>query len=107
MSDQRIPGHTRDDAGVHDRLIPVARVVAVMFLVVGIAGFIPGLTSNYDSMSAAGHESHAELLGIFQVSVLHNVVHLLLGVVGLVMSRTRSGARSFLIGGGIVYLVLW
>jgi hypothetical protein len=76
------------------------------FLAVGIAGFIPALVTDHDAMEAAGHESGAELLGIFQVSVLHNVVHLLFGVLGLVAARRWTWARSFLIGGGLVYLVL-
>jgi hypothetical protein len=84
-----------------------AAAVGVMFLLVGIAGFIPGLTTEYDSMAMAGHESEAMLLGIFQVSVLHNIVHLLFGIAGLAMSRTINGARNFLIGGGIIYALLW
>ncbi|WP_434449250.1 DUF4383 domain-containing protein [Lentzea sp. E54] len=84
-----------------------AMVVAVVFLVVGIAGFIPGLTTNYDGMTFAGHESTAMLLGVFHVSILHNIVHLLFGIVGLMMARTVAGASAFLIGGGVVYAVLW
>ena len=84
-----------------------AMVVGAVFLVVGIAGFVPGLTTNYDELTFAGHESGALLLGVFQVSILHNIVHLLFGVAGLAMARTLSGARAFLIGGGVVYLVLW
>jgi hypothetical protein len=41
------------------------------------------------------------------VSILHNIVHLLFGAAGLVMARTAAGARTFLIGGGAIYLVLW
>lgn len=81
--------------------------VGVVFLLVGVLGFIPGITTNYDSLQVAGHESHAELLGVFQVSVLHNVVHLLFGAAGLALARSASGARFFLVGGGVVYLVLW
>ena len=84
-----------------------ALVVAAVFLLVGILGFIPGATTDYDGMTFAGHESTAMLLGVFHVSILHNVVHLLFGVVGLVMARTVSGATGFLVGGGVVYLVLW
>ncbi len=84
-----------------------AMVVAVVFLVVGIAGFIPGLTTEYDGMTFAGHESTAMLMGVFHVSILHNIVHLLFGIVGLALARTPSGARNFLIGGGVVYAVLW
>ena len=70
----------------------VATVVAVAFLVVGILGFIPGITTHYGDMSFAGHESDSQLLGIFEVSVLHNIVHLLFGVVGLALARTPGGA---------------
>src|SRR5579884_1726158 len=85
----------------------VASLVAAVFLLVGILGFIPGVTTHYGSMAFAGHDSGAKLLGLFQVSILHNVVHLLFGVVGLAMARTMDGARTYLVGGGVVYLVLW
>ena len=84
-----------------------ALAVGIVFLLVGIAGFIPGITTSYGDLSFAGHHSDAKLLGLFQVSILHNIVHLLFGVVGLALSRTADGARTFLIGGGVVYLVLW
>ena len=42
----------------------------------------------------------------FNVSVLHNLVHLAFGVAGIALPRTFNSARSYLIGGGIVYLVL-
>ena len=70
-------------------------------------GFIPGITTHYHDLSFAGHDSGAKLLGVFQVSVLHNIVHLLFGVVGLALAKTADGARNFLIGGGVVYLALW
>jgi hypothetical protein len=83
-----------------------ARLVGIVFLLVGVLGFIPGITTNYGDMKFAGNTSDAELLGIFQVSILHNIVHLLFGVAGLALSRTWDGARKFLIGGGAIYLVL-
>jgi hypothetical protein len=85
----------------------IAALVGVVFLLVGVLGFIPGITTHYGDLSFAGHDSGAKLLGIFQVSMLHNVVHLLFGVVGLALAKTVDGARNFLIGGGAVYLVLW
>ena len=84
-----------------------ALVVGLVFLLVGILGFIPGVTTNYDQLTFAGHESEAALLGIFNVSILHNIVHLLFGVAGLLAARTFSAARAYLIGGGIIYLVLF
>jgi uncharacterized protein DUF4383 len=84
-----------------------ATVVAAVFLLVGVLGFIPGVTSHFDTMTFAGHHSDAKLLGVFQVSVLHNIVHLLFGLAGLALARTPERARTYLIGGGAVYLVLW
>ncbi len=85
----------------------VATVVAVVFISVGLLGFIPAVTTHYESMSVAGHGSGAQLLGLFQVSILLNVVHVLFGAVGLGLARTMGGARQFLIGGGVVSLALW
>ena len=84
-----------------------ALVVGVVFLLVGILGFIPGITSNYDDLKFAGHDSDAQLLGIFDTSILHNVVHLLFGVAGIALARTYDGARNFLLGGGVIYLALF
>ena len=86
----------------------VARLVGAVFLLVGIAGFIPGLTTNlYDGLEFAGNDGNAELLGLFQVSILHNIVHGLFGFAGLALAATPGGARSFLVGGGAIYIVLW
>ena len=86
----------------------VARLVGVIFLLVGVAGFIPGITTDlYDGLEFAGDDGTAELLGLFQVSVLHNIVHLLFGIAGLALAATASGARTYLIGGGAIYLVLF
>ena len=85
----------------------VAGIVGIAFLVVGILGFIPGITTHYDRMEFAAHDSGAELFGLFQVSVLHNIVHIGFGAIGLIAVRTAMAARNYLIGGGIVYLVLW
>ena len=84
-----------------------ALIFGIVFLLVGIAGFIPGITTNYDELTAAGNESDAKLLGIFEVSVLHNIVHLAFGVIGLLAARSATSARGFLLGGGFVYLALW
>ena len=101
---------TTPSAGARTTRNPVqtaALVVGAVFLLVGILGFVPGVTTNYDQLEVYGHESQAMLLGIFQVSVLHNVVHLAFGVAGLLAARTAGASRSFLIGGGVIYLALW
>ncbi|MDL5200079.1 DUF4383 domain-containing protein [Streptomyces sp. ALI-76-A] len=84
-----------------------ALLVGAVFLLVGILGFVPGITTDYDTMEFASHDSGAELLGIFQISVLHNLVHLAFGAAGIAMSRTASAAGTYLLAGGAIYLVLW
>lgn len=84
-----------------------ALVVGIVFLLVGVAGFIPGLTENIDQLQGAGHHSEALLLGLFQVSVLHNAVHLLFGVAGVALASRATWSRMYLIWGGVVYVVLW
>lgn len=98
---------TRSTPITQSPLTLASLVVGGVFLLVGILGFVPGLTQNLDAIEFAGHDSGAKLLGLFQVSVLHNVVHLLFGVAGLVAARAAASARAFLIGGGIIYGVLW
>jgi len=100
----------RSETATNTRLTPLrlaSLVVGVVFLLVGVLGFIPGITTDYDTLSFAGHDSHAELLGIFHVSILHNLVHLAFGVAGIAMARTAATARLYLIAGGAIYLVLW
>jgi Domain of unknown function (DUF4383) len=84
----------------------LALLFGIVFLLVGILGFIPGITTNYDDLSFAGKDSDAELLGIFQVSILHNIAHLAFGL-GILLARTHEGARTYLLAGSIIYPVLF
>jgi hypothetical protein len=84
-----------------------ALVAGAVFLLVGLLGFVPGITTHYDQLTFAGHHSDAALLGIFNVSILHNLVHLAFGVAGIALSRTFNSARVYLIAGGAVYLALF
>ncbi len=84
----------------------IAAAVGAVFLLVGILGFIPGVTADHDTMSFADHHSEAKLLGIFQVSVLHNIVHLLFGVAGLAAARVARHVPTYLFASAAIYLVL-
>ncbi len=83
-----------------------AQLFGIIFLVVGVDGFIPGITTDYDDLTAFDHEG-AKVLGLFGENILENIVHLLYGVAGLMLSRTWDGSRNYFIGGGLIYLVLW
>lgn len=85
----------------------LAFVFGVTFLLAGIAGFIPGLTTNlYDGLEFAGDDGNAELLGLFKVSILHNIVHALFAI-GILMAATHRGALKYLLYSGILYIVLF
>jgi len=84
-----------------------ALLVGAAFLVVGVLGFIPGVTTHYDTLQWAGHHSDALLFGVFAVSALHNAIHLAFGVAGFVMARTYAAARAYFLIGGLAFLGLW
>ena len=101
----RPPRADRTPGAGRSPLQAFAGIVGAVFLLVGIGGFIPGVTQDYDGLKFSGPESTAELLGLFQVSVLHNIVHLLFGV-GLLAAARYSWSRLYLLGGGLVYLLV-
>lgn len=83
-----------------------ALLIGAVFLLVGIAGFIPGLTTHSSQLGFA-NEDGAKLVGLFGVNVVHNIAHLALGVAGIALAKTPATARAYLLGGGAVYLVLF
>lgn len=99
--------HTSTGTATRTNVQKASMAVGAVFLLVGVLGFVPGITGNFDQLHFAGHHSEAMLLGLFQVSVLHNVVHLLFGAAGIALAKTATGARSFLLYGGVIYLVLF
>jgi hypothetical protein len=84
-----------------------ALLVGILLFAMGILGFVPGITTHYGDLSFAGHDSGAKLFAIFQTSILHNVIYLLFGLVGIAMARSWEGGRTFLIAGGTIFLVLF
>ena len=79
----------------------VALIFGIVFVLVGLIGFITPGGMQMGADPAPGH-----ILGMFGVNLLHNIVHLLVGVWGIVASRSWGGAKSFLQIGGVVYIVL-
>ena len=83
-----------------------ALLVGAVFLLVGILGFIPGIVTEHDT-KFLGQDGDSKLLGIFQINFLHNLVHVIFGVAGIAMAKRVDSARTYLIGGGVVYLVVF
>ena len=85
----------------------LALVFGIAFLGAGILGFIPGITTDLGDIKFAGNDSPSELLGLFQVSILHNIVHILFGIAGIALARTVDGAQKYLLWAGVIYIVLF
>ena len=88
-----------------------AMIFGIVFLIVGAGGFIPGLTD----MGHMGHPGDAGVtmktmfgyeLGMFPVNVLHDVVHILFGIWGILAARSLAGARSYFRVVAVVYALL-
>ena len=88
-----------------------ALIFGIVFLIVGAGGFIPGLTM----MDHGGHPADADVtmrsffgyeLGLFPVNLLHNIVHLLFGVWGLLAYKSLSASKGYARGVAIIYAVL-
>jgi hypothetical protein len=88
----------------------LARVFGAVFLLVGVLGFVPGINHmHHDPASEGlivGGPGHGNLLGLFHVNVLHNAVHILFGIWGLVAGGSWSASRLYFRGVGVIYAVL-
>lgn len=74
----------------------VAMVAGAVLALVGILGFIPALAPD------------GALLGVFDVNLLHNLVHLLSGAVLLAAAFMNNGvnARMTLLVVGVIYAIV-
>jgi uncharacterized protein DUF4383 len=86
---------------------PVARAAGGLLVAIGVLGLVPVVTSGWSKLAFAGRSSEARLFGLFQVSVLLDLVHVALGGAGLVLGGTAELAHRYLVGAGIVLIALW
>lgn len=89
-----------------------ALVYGIVFLAVGIAGFVPGFVQPVGEMpqGSAGMETpHMQnvglLFGLFPVNAMHNIVHLVFGAWGLLATRSARAAWIYACGVAVIYLV--
>jgi ABC-type transport system involved in multi-copper enzyme maturation permease subunit len=76
----------RAHRGVHQWL---ALIIGIVYLLVGLAGFA---VTGFDGWTV--HDHSQTLLG-FAINPLHNVVHIVIGLLGLLLWNTWGGARTF------------
>ena len=98
----------REGALARDRtdIQKAAFLFGIVFLVVTLAGFIPGITTDYDDLTRFDGEG-AKIFGIVGVNILENIVHGLYAVAGLIAASSWAASKNYFIWGGLVYLVVW
>lgn len=79
----------------------IAVIFGVAFVVIGILGFIPGVTAY------APDVDHGRLLGVFAVDTMHNTMHIVTGAIAVWMGLSGEYAsRSYFRAIGILYGIL-
>ena len=85
-----------------------AMILGIVFVAVGLLGFFPGVVSapRAGAPDLAVDTGYGYLLGLFPINVLHNFVHIAVGIWGITTSRTLAGSLSFARGLAIFYGLL-
>ena len=83
-----------------------ARLYGIAFLLIGLSGFVPGLSPAHDHPGLAVQAGLAMALGLFPVNLLHNLFHLVFGVWGLLAARNAGAARGYGKGVAVIYGLL-
>ncbi|MEX0618688.1 MAG: DUF4383 domain-containing protein, partial [Pseudohongiellaceae bacterium] len=82
-----------------------ALIYGIVFLVIGIAGFIPAFVTPYNPAdpNLAVTAGAGYLFGIFPVNLLHNLTHAAFGIWGIVAYGSLSGSRLYAQAVAIIY----
>jgi hypothetical protein len=84
-----------------------ALIYGIVFLLVGIAGFVPAFVTPMDMpRNLAVEAGHGLLFGLFPVNIVHNLVHIAFGVWGLVAYRALASARLYARAVAVIYAIL-
>ena len=83
-----------------------ALIIGIVYLLVGIMGFVPGLLHETVHNGVTVNSFEGDLLGIFPVNLLHNLVHLVIGALGVASYRSFAGSKNYARGLAIFYGLL-
>jgi hypothetical protein len=74
-----------------------ALFLGIVYAIVGVLGFIPGITQPPPSGAppVALDTGYGYLLGIFPINIVHNLIHLVVGLWGIAASRAFSTSRIY------------
>ena len=83
-----------------------ALLFGIVFLAVGVLGFVPNFVEPLHPEHPQVNPEGGLLLGLFPINAVHNAVHILFGLWGLMASRSLGGAVAYARGVAIIYIVL-
>jgi hypothetical protein len=84
-----------------------ALLFGIVFLAIGVLGFVPGMThAPMGPHNVTMTQNYGDLLGLFPVNMLHDVVHILFGIWGLLAFRSLGGSLTYFRSVAVVYAVL-
>ena len=84
-----------------------ALVFGVVYLIVGILGFVPSLIPlPPEAPPLAIDASYGYLFGLFPVNIIENIVHMAIGIWGLTAWRDWQTARGFSRSNAVIFGIL-
>lgn len=84
-----------------------ALIFGIVYAVIGILGFVPGLvTAPEVPADMVGEMSHGRLLGLFPVNAIHNLVHLAVGIWGIVAAKNFASAVFYAKANAVLFALL-
>jgi hypothetical protein len=85
-----------------------ALIFGIVYTLVGLLGFLPGLLQAPPATAPdlAVDTLYGYLMGLFPVNILHTLVHLLLGIWGILAYRTFDASRGYAKSLAIIFGIL-
>jgi hypothetical protein len=81
-------------------------IFGIVFLIIGVGGFIPAMVSPHTHPDVTVTSGLGLELGLFPINLLHNIVHVLFGIWGLMAARSIDGAKLYARSVAIIYALL-
>ncbi len=72
-----------------------ALVIGVVYVLAGLAGFIPALGTERTTPDLIVDAQYRNVLGLFPANILHHLVHLAIGILGILAYRSYANARNY------------
>lgn len=85
-----------------------AKAFGIVYLIAGISGFIPGLMQPAGGAPELAIEAgYGILFGIFPVNLVHNLIHIGIGIWGILAARSALGAVTFARANTVIFALLF